>query len=142
VHRLKRDFPQLTIALNGGLADDAAIADALVHVDGAMIGRHAYHEPWALASWDTRFFAAATPAPEREAVEEAYVAYMARQQSAGTPWAHAARHMLGLYNGLPGARRWRQVWSDHRLKGEAPQRVMHMAREARVGAARVMPVPS
>jgi tRNA-dihydrouridine synthase A len=139
VHRLKADFPQLTIAINGGLADDEAIAAELQHVDGAMIGRHAYHEPWALAAWDTRFFGAAAPAPEREAVEEAYVAYMARQQAAGTPWAHAARHMLGLYNGLPGARRWRQVWSDHRLKAEAPQRVMALAREARRGAARTLP---
>jgi tRNA-dihydrouridine synthase A len=58
------------------------------------------------------------------------VAYMERLAAQGTPWSHAARHMLGLYNGQPGARRWRQVWSDHRLKAERPTAVMRLAREA------------
>jgi tRNA-dihydrouridine synthase A len=56
------------------------------------------------------------------------VAYMEREHAErGTPWHSIARHMMGLYNGLPGARRWRQVWSDHRLKGEAPREVMRLA---------------
>ncbi|MBL8330293.1 MAG: tRNA dihydrouridine(20/20a) synthase DusA [Rubrivivax sp.] len=129
VHRLKRDFPQLTIIINGGLADDAAIEAQLQAVDGVMIGRHAYHEPWSMAAWDQRFFGAhEPPAASRQAVEEAMVAYMEREAAArGTPWAHIARHMLGLYNGQPGARRWRQVWSDHRLKALPPREVWQQA---------------
>jgi tRNA-dihydrouridine synthase A len=131
VHRLKRDFPALTIAINGGLTNDEALAEQLQHVDGAMVGRHAYHEPWAMAGWDTRFLGASAPAVgTREAVEEAFVAYMEGLAGQGTPWSHASRHLLGLYNGQPGARRWRQVWSDHRLKGERPSTVMRLAREA------------
>ncbi len=137
VHRLKRDFPALTIAINGGLADDEALAEQLRHVDGAMVGRHAYHEPWGMAAWDTRFLGAAAPAAtSREAVEDAFVAYMETLAAQGTPWSHASRHMLGLYNGQPGARRWRQVWSDHRLKGEQPTAVMRQARAAMAQGAR------
>ncbi len=141
VHRLKRDFPALTIAVNGGLASDEAIAEQLEQVDGVMVGRHAYHEPWAMAGWDQRFFGTAVPtaaaptAPtSREAVEEAFVAYLEGLAGQGTPWSLASRHLLGLYNGQPGARRWRQVWSDHRLKGERPSRVMALARAAMAGA--------
>jgi tRNA-dihydrouridine synthase A len=64
-------------------------------------------------------------------VEEAMVGYMARCARAhGTPWTSIARHMMGLYNGVPGARRWRQVWSDHRIKAQAPADVMRQARTA------------
>jgi tRNA-dihydrouridine synthase A len=130
VHRLKADFPQLTIALNGGLTTDAQIAGTLALVDGAMLGREAYHNPWLMAGWDERFFGAAPSTLQREQVEEAMVAYMAAQVAAGEPWSRVSRHMMGLWNGQPGARRWRQVWSDHRLKGEMPQRVLQLARQA------------
>jgi tRNA-dihydrouridine synthase A len=131
VHRLKSDFPALTIAVNGGIVSDEAIAEQLAHVDGVMVGRHAYHEPWAMAAWDTRFLGASAPAATgREAVEEGFVNYMEALTTQGTPWSHASRHLLGLYNGQPGARRWRQVWSDHRLKSERPTRVMQLARAA------------
>jgi tRNA-dihydrouridine synthase A len=131
VARLKADFPQLTIAVNGGLDHDDAIAAQLARVDGVMVGRHAYHEPWAMAGWDTRFLGAAAPAaPSREWVEESFVAYLEGLAAQGTPWSHGSRHMMGLYNGQPGARRWRQVWSDHRLKSERPTQVMRLARAA------------
>ncbi|MBL8314980.1 MAG: tRNA dihydrouridine(20/20a) synthase DusA [Rubrivivax sp.] len=130
VYALKRDFPHLTIVLNGGVDSDDRIAEHLTCVDGVMLGRHAYHEPWALASWDARFFGAVPPVADREAAEAAFVAYLTRLAAQGVPWPHAARHMLGLHNGLPGARRWRQVWSDHRLKGEAPATVSRLARQA------------
>jgi tRNA-dihydrouridine synthase A len=130
VYRLKQDFPQLTIVLNGGVNSNEQIAEHLAHVDGVMLGRHAYHEPWALAGWDARFFGAATPVADRAEAEAACVAYMTRLVAQGTPWSHAARHMLGLHNGLPGARRWRQVWSDHRLKAESPAAVSALARRA------------
>jgi tRNA-dihydrouridine synthase A len=136
VHRLKRDFPQLTIVLNGGITSDAQIEQQLAHVDGVMVGRHAYHEPWALAAWDERFFGQPGPAADRDAVEQALVGYMAQLQAAGLPWGHASRHMMGLRNGQPGARRWRQVWSDPKLKPGPPQAALAQARAALAAAAR------
>jgi tRNA-dihydrouridine synthase A len=130
VYQLKLDFPQLTFVINGGIQTDDQIAEHLTHVDGVMLGRRAYHEPWALAGWDERFFGAPSPVADRAEAEAAYVAYMTRLVAQGTPWSHAARHMLGLHNGLPGARRWRQVWSDHRLKAETPAAVSALARQA------------
>jgi tRNA-dihydrouridine synthase A len=134
VHRLKQEFPHLTIVINGGLKDDTAIEAQLALVDGAMVGRQAYHEPWLLAQWDQRFFGAAHPkVPSREAVEDSWLAYLSRLHEAGSPWALAMRHALGLWNGTPGARRWRQVWSDHKLKGLHPRAVQAMASRARLG---------
>jgi tRNA-dihydrouridine synthase A len=128
VHRLKRDFPALTIVLNGGLTDSVQIEQQLAFVDGVMAGREAYHRPWWLAQWDERFFGDASRRLDRDDVEARMVDYMERLARERLPWSHAARHMLGLRNGLPGARRWRQVWSDHRLKDEPPHRIMHLAR--------------
>jgi tRNA-dihydrouridine synthase A len=125
VYRLKADFPALTIVLNGGVTSDEQIAQHLAHVDGVMVGRDAYHHPWSMAAWDERFFGAAPATRSRADVERAMVEYMARQPA--VPWSHAARHMLGLWHGTPGARRWRQVWSDHRLKGEPPATVHRLA---------------
>ena len=134
VHRLKREFPDLVIAVNGGLKTCEEIAGELAQVDGVMVGRDAYHNPWSLSDWDARFFGEAPSELTREGVEEAMVAYMEREAAArGTPWYAIARHMLGLYNGLPGARRWRQVWSDHRLKG-LPAREVWQVAHTRPGA--------
>jgi tRNA-dihydrouridine synthase A len=146
VHQLKRDFPDLTIVLNGGLADNASCLAQLqpgavldgVSLDGMMVGRAAYHTPWMMAEWDHLFFgddAAASPL-DRRAVEAAMVAYAQREiaRTAGQAqgevrWSAVIRHVLGLYNGLPGARRWRQVWSDHTLKGLPPAEVMALAHQ-------------
>jgi len=137
VAQLKQDFPHLTIAINGGLDTDGAVLAQLALVDGVMVGREAYHNPWWLARWDEVFYGDAPNALTREGVEAAMVAYMAREQAAhGTPWATMARHMLGLRHGLPGARRWRQVWSDHRLKDLPPHEVMALAH---AGAGAVQP---
>jgi len=132
VHRLKSDFPAFTIVVNGGLTQAAQIEEQLTHADGAMIGREAYHHPWSMAGWDQRYLGAVQSAsPSRNAVEAAMVAYMEREAAAhGTPWHGIARHMMGLYNGQPGARRWRQVWSDHRLKSQRPTQVMALAHAA------------
>jgi tRNA-dihydrouridine synthase A len=138
VHRLKTDFPHLTIAINGGITTSAQVAEQLQLLDGVMIGREAYHNPWWLAQWDAEFFgdpdAVRTEPAEalnREQVELQMCDYMAREAAAhGTPWSNIARHMLGLRHGLPGARRWRQVWSDHRLKGLPPHDVMALAHGA------------
>jgi len=127
---LKRDFPSLAFVANGGIRGDAEIEQHLAAVDGVMVGRAAYHQPWDLAGWDARFFAAPAPGRSRDDVEDAMVEYMERLAPTGEPWSHASRHMLGLRNGQPGARRWRQVWSDARLKGEAPATVSRIARQA------------
>jgi tRNA-dihydrouridine synthase A len=129
VHRLKDDFPHLTIAVNGGITTTAEVTRELGVLDGVMVGREAYHNPWWLAEWDPGFFGeAAEPWRTREWVEEQMSEYMAREAAAhGTPWSAIARHMLGLRHGMPGARRWRQVWSDHRLKDRTPREVMAMA---------------
>lgn len=131
VHRLKQDFPRLTIAINGGITTDAQVVEQLHHVDGVMVGREAYHNPWWLASWDAAYFGVAGPVPDRDAVEARMVEYMARE-GPGLPggWYAIARHMLGLRHGQPGARRWRQVWSDHRLKHLPPHDVARRAQAA------------
>jgi tRNA-dihydrouridine synthase A len=130
VHKLKQDFPQLTIAINGGLTTNAQISEQLQQLDGVMIGREAYHNPWLMASWDETFFGAAPSNLTREDVEAQMCDYMARELAEhGTPWSAMARHMLGLRHGLPGSRRWRQVWSDHKLKGLPPHEVMALAHE-------------
>ena len=129
VAQLKRDFPQLTIAINGGIADDATVAAQLEQVDGVMVGREAYHNPWWLARWDELYYGAEPSTCTRESVEEDMVRYMEREAAEyGTHWYSIARHMLGLRQGMPGARRWRQVWSDHRLKTLPPHEVMQLAR--------------
>lgn len=117
VARLKREFPGLTICINGGFTTDEQVAMQLRELDGVMVGREAYHNPWWLASWDTDYFGDGREGVTRESIEMQMCDYMAREYAGhGTPWSAIARHMLGLRNGLPGARRWRQVWSDHRLK--------------------------
>jgi tRNA-dihydrouridine synthase A len=85
VHRLKADFPQLTIAINGGINQPAQVIEQLQHIDGVMVGREAYHNPWWMASWDTDFFGAAPTGITRESVEADMVAYM-------VPRSGAARH--------------------------------------------------
>jgi tRNA-dihydrouridine synthase A len=131
VYQLKRDFPGLTIVLNGGVQGNDEIATHLQHVDGVMLGREAYHNPWLMADWDARFYGEEAPAASRDAVEAAMVAHMEQLAGRhGVPWSHLARHVLGLRHGQPGARRWRQVWSDHRLKGERPALVSAQARAA------------
>jgi len=131
VYRLKRDFPELTIAINGGITTSEQVQQHLEQLDGAMIGREAYHNPWWLADWDAMFFGAQPRDITRDSVELAMIDYMQREATEnGTPWYSIARHMLGLRHGLPGARRWRQTWSDHRLKSLSASEVGRLARLA------------
>ena len=125
VHRLKADFSHLTIAINGCIHTDTVVHEQLTHVDGVMIGREAYTNPWWLTQWDTLYYGGAPCPLSREEVELAMVEYMEREMALyGTPWPHIARHMLGLRHSLPGARVWRQVWSNHLLK-DRPAREVH-----------------
>lgn len=128
--KLKQDFPHLTIAINGGFTTDAAVQEQLALVDGVMVGREAYHNPWWLVRWDGVFYGATPQHLSREAVEATMVDYMAREAAQhGTHWYAIARHMLGLRHGLRGARHWRQVWSNHRLKDLPAHEVMALAHQ-------------
>ena len=130
VYRLKQDFPHLNIAINGGVTSNAQITEQLQQLDGVMVGREAYHNPWLMASWDADFFGAPLSTLTREAVESQMCDYMVREfEDHGTPHSAIARHMLGLRHGLSGSRRWRQVWSDHKLKTMPPHEVMALAHQ-------------
>ncbi|MFZ5555986.1 MAG: tRNA dihydrouridine(20/20a) synthase DusA [Pseudomonadota bacterium] len=112
VYRLKAEFPELTIVLNGGLHAWPEIDAALERVDGVMLGRAAYHDPYLLAAADRRVFGAMVDAPSRADVVRAMADYAGRETARGTPLRAIARHLLGLYHGQPRARAWRRMLSD------------------------------
>jgi tRNA-dihydrouridine synthase A len=108
VYQLKKDFPHLTIMLNGGVATSAQIHEHLAHLDGVMVGREAYHNPYWLASWDREFYDMNADAPDREDIEAAMNEYADRMVALGSTRHSVMRHMVGLYKGLSGARAWRR----------------------------------
>ena len=108
VYRLKAARPRLTVVVNGGVATVEAAAAHLHHVDGAMLGRAAYREPWRLLAVDPRLFGLPAPAPSPRAALEALMPYLARELSRGTRLHAVTRHVLGLFNGMPGARAFRR----------------------------------
>jgi tRNA-dihydrouridine synthase A len=112
VHRLKADFPALTIVLNGGLADWDSIERELAAVDGVMLGRVAYHDPYFLAQADWRVFGVDAPPRTRAGVFRALIPYVDAQLASGVPLRAIARHVLGLYHGQSGGRRFRRLLSD------------------------------
>ena len=121
-HQLKREFPELTIVINGGLQQPGEIDLQLERLDGAMLGRAAYHDPYLLAQVDRRWYGAEAPPPSREDVVHSMVRYATREASRGTPVRAIFRHMLGLYHAQPNARRWRRILSDAtRLAANQPE---------------------
>ncbi len=112
VHRLKRDFPDAAFVLNGGIVSLAQALDELAHVDGVMLGRAAYHDPFLLAEVDRALFGEVVPPPTREAAVAAMASYLARRVAAGDAPRAIVGHVLGLYAGQPGARAWRRMLSD------------------------------
>lgn len=108
VYRLRQTFPDLKFIINGGFETIESIEEALKHTDGVMIGRKAYHEPSFLHEIERHFYGG--PAEiDRAAIESAMELYAEREfRACKTPRRSVFRHMLGLYNGLPGARKWRQ----------------------------------
>jgi len=121
VYRLKRDFPELEIVLNGGLDDLARVDEVLEHVDGAMIGRQAYHHPYFLAELEQHFNPAWEP-PTRSEIVLRMLPYIESVVRKGEPLGRVTRHMLGLYSGQPGARAWRRYISQHaHLAGAGPE---------------------
>ena len=121
VYRLKRDFPALTIVLNGGIDSLSACARHLQQLDGVMLGRAAYQTPWLLARVDSALFGGSDPAATPEAVIEALLPYVERQLAAGERLNRVTRHVLGLFAGRPGARRFRRHLSEraHRPGADA-----------------------
>ena len=112
VYRLKQESPRLTVVLNGGIGSVAEVERHLHVLDGVMLGRAAYHDPWLLAELQSRLFAQPGPA-SREAAVAALTDYLGQQVELGVPVKHVCRHALGLYQGQPGARRWRRYLSQH-----------------------------
>ena len=127
VHRLKAEFPHLDISLNGGVKTLDAAAEHLRHVDGVMIGRAAYENPYILADADRRFFGSTEAPRERHAVVEAMLPYMEERLKQGAPLSAITRHMLGLFQGLPGARAWRRYLSENVHKPGAGPEVVSAA---------------
>ena len=125
VYRLKREFPQLTIHINGGIKTAPEIAAHWQHTDGVMIGREAYHNPWLLAEALPLF--GISEQPRREIILARYMEFMAREMAEGVPFSQMTRHILGLYQGLPGARRWRQHLSEHAHHKDASLAVVRQA---------------
>lgn len=107
VHALKRLYPELTIVINGGIEDLDMAQSQLETLDGVMLGRAAYKNPYVLAEVDQRLFGE-MHAPSREQVVEALLPYVAAEQQRGAPVKQVSRHILGLYNGRPGAKIWRR----------------------------------
>lgn len=112
VDRLKAARPDLTIVLNGGLTGLAQAQEALTRVDGVMLGRAAYQDPWVLAGVDAALFGAPNPSAAPQDAVESYKPYLAARLAEGVPLHAMTRHMLGLFNGRPGARLWRRMLSE------------------------------
>jgi tRNA-dihydrouridine synthase A len=112
VYRLKREQPGLSIILNGGIVSAAGARRHLEQLDGVMLGRAAYQSPWVLATLQAEWFGVGG-ADSREDAVRLMAAYAAGQARAGVPVKHISRHMLGLFQGLPGARRWRRYLAEN-----------------------------
>ena len=134
VYHLKRDFPELTIIVNGGISTLADIDEHLRHADGVMLGRTAYHEPYRLAEAEARLFG--TPLPDRDGVLDRLRPYIEAHLARGDRLQHITRHILGLYQGLPGARAYRRVLSERAHRADAGYEVIEQALAARAGDAR------
>jgi tRNA-dihydrouridine synthase A len=125
--RLKADFPDAGIVLNGGLATLDQAIEAARGLDGAMLGRAAYHDPWQLARVDSAVHGVADPVRSRADVVEEMIEYAARMRVQGVALRSIVRHMLGLYHGRPGARAWRRTLSDSTLLAGADERLLARA---------------
>ncbi|PKQ03741.1 MAG: tRNA dihydrouridine(20/20a) synthase DusA [Alphaproteobacteria bacterium HGW-Alphaproteobacteria-11] len=113
VHELKRDMPGMEIVINGGIATLDEAAAHLDHVDGVMLGRAAYQNPWILAEVDRRFYDDDHPVPTRHDVIENFFPYVERELARGTHLHAMTRHILGLFQGCPGARAFRRHISEN-----------------------------
>lgn len=130
VGQLKRDFPHLTIVLNGGVRSLAEAQEALTWADGVMVGRAAYQEPYLLAAADRDIFGEDARTVSRREAIEAYLPYVAEQLEAGQPLNRMMKHALGLFAGQPGARHWKRTLSE---QGHKPGAGLDVVRAALAG---------
>ncbi|VAW70249.1 tRNA-dihydrouridine(20/20a) synthase [hydrothermal vent metagenome] len=129
VYQLKQSMPQLEIIINGGLKDMHTAQLQLEHVDGVMMGREAYHNPYILAEVDQRFYQSEQPVVSRGQVIELMLDYISSETSKGTRLHSISRHILGLFNGRPGAKKWRRYISENAAKAGADENVIIQALE-------------
>ena len=129
VFRLKSELPELEIVLNGGVRDSEQVGEILGHVDGVMIGRQAYHDPYFLAELETRYLSGQQQ-PARSEIVERMLPYVERELAAGERLSRITRHMLGLFAGQPGARAWRRTISENAHKPDAGPEVLLSALDA------------
>jgi len=129
VYQIKQDFPQLEIILNGGITTLEQAEDVLQHVDGVMVGREAYHNPYLLADIDRRFYGESSPPRSREMIMELLIPYIKEQLDLndGVRLNSITRHILGLFHGEPGARGWRRHLSENVCKPDADINVILVA---------------
>ena len=130
VTQLKRDFPQLEIIVNGGITSLEQSHNLLKDVDGVMLGREIYHNPYLLAEVDQQIYGRETPIPTREDVISGFKVYAEEQLSKGIRLNYMTRHILGLYQGMPGARRFRRIISEQAHKPNAGISVIKQALES------------
>lgn len=126
-YAIKRDFPDLEIVLNGGLRDVPGMMAHLDQVDGLMVGREAYQNPFFLAGVDGMVFGDPAPAPDRRQVAEAFVPYLEQRYAEGTHPKHVLRHALNLFQAVPGARAYRRHLSSHMNHPQATPAVFEQA---------------
>ena len=132
VYQLKQDFSELEIIINGVIQSTNEIDRHLEHVDGVMIGREAYQNPYFLAEIDNRYFGLEETAPERKEVVERILPYIDREMAKGVPLKSISRHMLGLFQGRPGAKAWRRHISENsHLEGANPSLLEDAAAKTR-----------
>ena len=124
VYGLKAAFPDLEVIINGGIRSLDEIAIHLDNIDGVMVGREAYQNPYLLAAVDHHLYGSASPGPSRRQVIERMLPYIEQQLKQGTYLSHITRHMLGLYQGVPGARRFRRYISEHAHHSGADSEVL------------------
>ena len=127
VYRLKTDYPHLTIVINGGIQTLGDCLQHLQHVDGVMLGREAYQNPWMLAQVDEILFGMDKPAESRDDIIAALLPYTQQQIARGASLNHITRHILGLYQGVPGARKFRRHLSENAYKKAAGIEVLEQA---------------
>ncbi len=126
VYRLKQESPDLEIVINGGIDTVDTAKNHLAHVDGVMLGRAAYQSPWILAECQQRFFENSTLV-NREDIVEAMSVYLERQVASGTAVKHISRHLLGLFQGLPGAKAWRRYLSENAYRDDGNIQILRLA---------------
>ena len=134
VVQLKRDFPELEIIINGGITTLEQCENLLDSVDGVMLGREIYSNPYLLAAVDNRLYGTHKPLATREEIMAQFMVYCEEQIAQGVRLNHLTRHILGLYQGLPGARRFRRVISEEAHKTGAGIEVLQKAMTAIQGA--------